>query len=205
MRQRPCPVRPARGRPAGCGGTRRDSLRCTSRPRGSSGYHVPRVRCPGGTGAIRPPRRSGHAPPHRRTPALRPAAQFASEEDVLDAGPRQHRLHLVGVEVRGVLRVRLRTDVGDDIDLVLLEQGEKSRLLVVRMPDGEHAATGRGGGCSHTGSSSHQSGPMTRKTKPRLSTAHRSPSSVCPPTTSSLPGGNGGPEPLGCRGRGRIC
>ena len=76
---------------------------------------------------------------------LRPPTQFLAQKHVLDPGPGQHRLDLVGVELRRVLGIRLRPYVRHDLDLVLPQQGDERRLVVIRMPDREDGPLVGGG------------------------------------------------------------
>jgi hypothetical protein len=69
-------------------------------------------------------------------------AELGTQVQVVDARGVQGGAQLGPVEVGGEARGRMGTDVGDDFDAVLLEQGEEVTEGVVGMPDGEERTMG---------------------------------------------------------------
>lgn len=70
-------------------------------------------------------------------PTLGPSAEFPAEEQVPDAIPRQGRFEGVGVEVRRVPGVRVRTGVYQNLDPVSLQQVGELLCRMVGMSDRE--------------------------------------------------------------------
>jgi hypothetical protein len=57
----------------------------------------------------------------------RPTAELVAESEVLDAGLEQYTAQRPGVEVGDVMRVRLRSSIDQNLDIVLFQQVEKCR------------------------------------------------------------------------------
>ncbi len=72
----------------------------------------------------------------------RAAPEFLSQEQILPSGGDDRALQGLAVELRAVLRIRLRPDIDQDVDLVLPQQPDKMFVRVIGMPDREEATFG---------------------------------------------------------------
>ena len=72
----------------------------------------------------------------------RAAPEFLAQEQVLPFGGDDLALQRLTVELRVVLRIGLRPDIDQDVDLVLPQQSDKVLIRVIGMPDREEPTFG---------------------------------------------------------------